>query len=127
MKTKVIAQIKYNPYPPITIRQAKWISRLFYVSQILDDENARNKWLWSWSRVYAINERANDIIKKLDKKEKLAAYFDTTELDRALWRGDNVEIVGNGFFINDPKNKTGFIVNSDQDFIENMLKDGETK
>ena len=81
-------------YPPVTIRQAKWISYLQPIYVMLKPK--RFSWLWGWSKAYAVKERLHEMENE-EAGEGKKAPFDTTELDEAMYSGDTVETFGDMF------------------------------
>lgn len=93
------------PYPPVTVRQAKWASRILpiYFAMFGESELPPNlfeinqysgklSWLWRWSKVYAINER----IYELSDGSKTES-FSTPELDAAIMRPDRIDTFGESY------------------------------
>ena len=84
--SKRYLKLPFNePYPPLTIRQAIWIARLYpIISQRNRIKNPQKdlpqlcKKLWDWSEAYATHERIS---------KAFSPPFDTTELDQALLEG----------------------------------------
>lgn len=105
-----------QPQKPVTIRQAKWISRL-YVFQpnfLKHKEDKRLKLisaLYAWSKAYATQE----IICKLLEMP----IPDTTNFDKAFMNGESSPITVNGQWVLFHKDKT-FEVDSitAKDFLE---------
>jgi hypothetical protein len=129
--------ITEQPFPPVTVRQAKWISRilpLYFVifshdetltAVNLPDVNPLSiklGWLWRWSKVYSINERKYEMAGK-------QGAFDTSELDAALLRGDRIDVFGDTYVrfsgdkISGDANKAITLVTSDEDIRKRSVKE----
>jgi hypothetical protein len=117
-----------NNYPPLTVRQAKWVSRILPVYlRIFRPEEEINDlglaWLWQWSRAYSINERSWE----LSGKEGI---FDTSELDAAMLRGDRIDNFGDTYVrlsgkVNlDGKEDSVFVVTGDPKILKKTLTEG---
>ena len=79
----LLAVQSYGP-TPLTIREARWIARLYGVGNILVQAKAIKKkelpaWYWQWAEAYAENE----IICALAD-----VPLDTRWLDERMWKGD---------------------------------------
>jgi hypothetical protein len=123
-----VMSISHRPYLPVTVRQAKWVSRILHLfkwkfSPNKDLEDAELGWLWRWSRVYSIYERSYELS---GKKES----FNTAELDAALLRGDRFDIFGDTYvhFSGNEnlanKNESIFVVTSNKEILKRSLKEG---
>jgi hypothetical protein len=134
-----------QPFSPITVRQAKWMSRILSIHVMLAAFRAKKPqesplywlrtwfqqkkvedaakdeamyWLWTWSRAYAIKERFYE----LSGKRETGEGFDTSELDAALWRGDYVEVWGYTCILTPrDKDKTGVVFTADKKLIEQSM------
>jgi hypothetical protein len=120
--------LNYNYYPPVTVRQAKWVSRILpmYLRNYRPGEEINEvglAWLWQWSRAYSINERSYD----LGGKE---GVFDTSELDAAMLRGDRVDSFGDTYVrfsgeVNpEGKKDSVFVVTADPKILKRSLIEG---
>jgi hypothetical protein len=120
--------ISHLPYPPVTVRQAKWVSRilpLFFAIFRPTNETSDIElgWLYKWSRVYAIHERLYELT---GKKE----VFETSELDAGLLRGDRIDIFGDTYVRFSGKANPGntsksiFVVTSDKEILNRSLEEG---
>jgi hypothetical protein len=120
--------ISGEPYPPVTIRQGRWVSRLLplYFLRFGADQRVSGfgiSWLWRWSRAYSIDERLYELS---GKKEP----FNTATLDAALIRGDRIDIFGDTYvrFSGDvnpgDKNEPISVVTADKEILTKELKEG---
>lgn len=108
-----------KPQSPVTIRQAKWIARLFAL--VGDIHNLKDKkrlsaaaYLYDWSKTYATHE----IICKLSNPN---APVDTSELDKALSNSYPV-VVGTQYAIFNTKDNSFFV---DPKTAKQLEKEGE--
>lgn len=108
-----------KPQAPVTIRQAKWISRLCAI--VGDIHKLKDKkrmsaaaYLYDWSKTYATHE----IICKLSDPN---APVDTSELDKALPNSYAV-VVGMQYVIFNTKDNSFFV---DPKTAKQLEKDGE--
>jgi hypothetical protein len=129
--------INDQPFPPITVRQAKWISRILplYFSIVSHDEtlsavnlphvnplSVKLGWLWRWSKVYSIEERLYELAGKQGAP-------DTSELDAALLCGDRIDVFGDTYVrfsgdeISGDTNKVITIVTSDEGILKRSVKE----
>ena len=74
-----------QPYPPLSVRQALWVTRLYAILAAQNPIKNRKKdlpllckKLWDWSEAYATQERIS---------KAFNPPFDTAELDRSLREG----------------------------------------
>lgn len=125
-----------RPFPPVTIRQAKWVSRILpiYFAIVSQDKtlsavnlpdinpsSVKLGWLWRWSKVYSIDERLYELAGK-------KGAFDTTELDAALIRGDRIDVFGDTYVrfsgdkISGDTSKPITVVTSDEDILKRSVK-----
>jgi hypothetical protein len=126
-----------RPFPPVTVRQAKWVSRILplYFAIFSHDEtlsavnlpdvnplSVKLGWLWRWSKVYTIEERLYELAGK-------QGAFDTSELDAALLRGDRVDVFGDTYVrfsgdkITGDTKKAITVVTSDEDIRKRSVKE----
>lgn len=115
------------PQPPVTIRQAIWISRLYGLMQVPSLRqfvNFRGKklidvaiFLYNWSRVYARKE----ILHELSSPE---APLDTKELDASMRQGGNPLTTGDNYLVLQG-NKILAVDDKLREQIEASSKDGE--
>jgi hypothetical protein len=126
-----------RPFPPITVRQAKWVSRILpiYFTIVSHDKtlsavnlpdvnpsSAKLGWLWRWSKVYSIDERLYELAGK-------KGAFDTSELDAALLRGDRIDVFGDTYVrfsgdkISGETNKAITAVTSDEDILKQSVQE----
>jgi hypothetical protein len=119
--------ISEQPFPPFSVRQAVWASRLLHLFFRMFDPETRLtefglSWLWKWSRAYSINERLYELSGK-------KGAFDTSELDAALLRRDRIDTFGDTYvrFSGEPnpggENKSISVVTSDQEILKRGLNE----
>jgi hypothetical protein len=120
-----------RPLPPVTIRQAKWVSRILpiYFAIVrqnktlsavnfpeIDPSSVKLSWLWRWSKAYSIDERLYDLAGK-------KGAFNTTELDAALIRGDRIDVFGDTYVrFSGDTSKPISVVTSDEDILKRSIK-----
>lgn len=114
-----------NNYPPVTVRQAKWVSRILpmYLRIHRPGEETSDvglAWIWQWSRAYSINERSYEMGGKVE-------IFDTSELDAAMLRGDRIDSFGDtyvrfsGEFNPESKKDSVFVATADPKVLKRSL------
>jgi hypothetical protein len=117
-----------NNYPPVTVRQAKWVSRILpmYLRIYRSGEEISDvglAWLWQWSRAYSINELSYELGGK-------DGAFDTSELDASMLRGDRIDTFGDTFVrfsgeVNpEGKKDSVFVVTADPEILKKSLTEG---
>jgi hypothetical protein len=129
MQKESITQLAF---PPITVRQGKWVSRLLplYFTIVghdkkmtavnLPDVNPYSDklgWLWRWSKVYSIEERLYELTGKKEKHEA----FDTSILDAALVRQDRIDIFGDTYVRFSGDNQKITVITSDESIIKRSV------